>query len=111
MNLQNKNAEPAEKVQKEILDFNRDETNSILNSIQQMDRKLEKVYQDVVNISDRLSNSLKKYSSSSLVEDRYINLENISFESVPDKDCDLEVMKIFYNRKRRTSFLPISNRI
>ena len=46
MNIEHKNAEPAEKVQKEILDFNRDETNSILNSIQQMDRKFEKAYQD-----------------------------------------------------------------
>ena len=80
MNIEHKNAEPAEKVQKEILDFNRDETNSILNSIQQMDRKFEKAYQDFETISDRLLNSLEEIQFlSSLFEDRYIkNLENSS---------------------------------
>ena len=115
MTLQYKNAEPARKVQKENLDFNRDETNSILNSIQQMDRKLEKVYQDVVNISDRLSNSVQDLQIiSSLIEDGYINnpYKN-SYELSCDNDDELEAMKIFYNMEKDEhlffQFLTVSN--
>ena len=80
-----------------------------------MDRKFEKAYQDFTTLSDRLLNSLEEIQFlSSLVEDSYIkNLENSSFESVPDKDCDLEAMKIFYNMGKDEhlffQFLTVSN--
>ena len=67
-----------------------------------MDRKLEKVYQDVVNISDRLSNSVQDLQIiSSLIEDGYINKPYTnSYELSCENDDELEAMKIFYSMEK-----------
>ena len=115
MKIEIQKIEPAKKVQKESTDFNQDEMNSILNSIQQMDCKLEKVYQDIVNISDRLSNSIQDLQIiSSLIEDGFINNPHTNSNELScDDDDELEAMKIFYNMEKEEhlffQFLTVSN--
>ena len=102
MKTQYNSAEPAEKVQTDCRNEQRDSINSIVNSIQEMDNELEQVHQKISNINDCLSETIENLQIiSSLVENDYTNNVSDGSSTLPsDGDFELEAMKIFYSMEK-----------